>query len=397
MHPKKLLIVGGGNLCLQILQILAPRNAFEFHVASRNLEATQRLCNLVRLGALQLNVDVSIRAWKMDLTTEHIGRNAELLSQIKPDIILNCASLQSWRVITQLPKGRFDALDQAQLGPWLPMHLAPAYALMRAVKHSGVRSLTVNAAFPDVVNAVLYKVGMNPDVGVGNIANLVPATRCAIARLAHCEPTDVRVKLIGQHYFSHSVPRHGLPTEPNFHLSYWIGNEERSERYSAEKIFGIVADEFRRLGGIDGQFLTAMSAVSILDNLFCSHEAHVHAPGPHGLPGGYPVKIGQGKVLLGLPYGVQREEAIKINEAGQLQDGIQAIHADGSVTFAEPQMAIMEELLGFHMPRLHVQEAELWACELGRKYKAFADNHSLHGAHKHVHHWPATAAAPQLG
>ena len=28
MHRKKLLIVGGGNLCLQILQILAPRDTF---------------------------------------------------------------------------------------------------------------------------------------------------------------------------------------------------------------------------------------------------------------------------------------------------------------------------------------------------------------------------------
>lgn len=384
MQRKKLLIVGGGNLCLQILQILVPRNQFDFHVASRNLEQVTRLSNLVRLAALQQNVAARIECWKMDLVESQIERNAETLARIKPDIILNCASLQSWRVITQLPKAAFDALDQAQLGPWLPMHLAPAYALMRAVKQSCPKTLVVNAAFPDAVNAVLFKVGMAPDVGVGNIANLVPATRSAIARLAHCEPTRVSVKLVGQHFFSHAVPRQGLPTPAHFHLSCWIDGRERSEDFEARAVFASVADHFRRLGGVDGQYLTAMSAVSVIENLFANEETHVHAPGPHGLPGGYPVKIGMGQILLGLPYGVRREEAIAINEAGQRQDGIQSILADGSVTFAREQMNIMEQVLGFFMPEMKVQDAAGHAHELGRKYRMYADQIRQQGVSSHV-------------
>lgn len=42
MQRKKLLIVGAGRLCLQILQVLAPRNQFEFHVATRDLEKATR-------------------------------------------------------------------------------------------------------------------------------------------------------------------------------------------------------------------------------------------------------------------------------------------------------------------------------------------------------------------
>ncbi|HXR02212.1 MAG TPA: hypothetical protein VN798_17660, partial [Pseudomonas sp.] len=263
MQRKKLLIVGGGNLCLQILQILVPRNRFEFHVASRDLEQTTRLCNLVRLAALQQDVAAQVQPWEMDLTEAAIERNAQTLARIKPDIIVNCASLQSWRVITQLPKAKFDALDQAQLGPSLPMHLAPAYALMRAVLQACPKSLVVNAAFPDAVNAVLYKVGMAPDVGVGNVANLIPATRCAIARLARCEPLQVRVKLIGQHFFSHYVPREGLPPLQELHnLTYWVNGQEFTGEFLDEKIFAGVAAEFRRKGGMDGQYLTAMSAVT---------------------------------------------------------------------------------------------------------------------------------------
>ncbi len=384
MYRKKLLIVGGGNLCLQILQILAPRNAFHFHVASRNLEKATRLCNLMRLAALQLDVSISTQPWKMQLIETEIEQNAATLAAIKPDIIVNCASLQSWRVITQLPKAQFDALDQAQLGPWLPMHLAPAYALMRAIKQSGVKALTVNAAFPDAVNAVLDKVGLSPDVGVGNIANLVPATRSAIARLASCEPDKVRVKLIGQHFFSHFVPRGGLPGEANFHLCYWVNGVEWTGEFSAQRIFDSVSKDFRRLGGVDGQFLTATSAVRVIEGLYALEEMETHAPGPHGLPGGYPVRIGMGKVLLSLPYGIGRAEAISANQMGQRQDGIDAIRADGCVCFGREQMAVMESVLGFFMPQMQVAEASGWATELARKYQAFADNVGKQGVSAHV-------------
>lgn len=387
MHRKKLLIVGGGNLCLQILQILAPRNQFEFHVASRDSEKTTRLCNLIRLAALQQNVTVDIHSHHMDLRESCISRNAETLLKIRPDIILNCASLQPWRVITQLPAERFATLDQAQLGPWLPMYLAPAYALMRAVKQSCPKSLVVNAAFPDAVNPILYKVGMAPDIGIGNIANLIPATRCAIARLAECLPTQVCAKLVGHHYFSHSVPRHGLPPqrlESSFSLTYWIDGEERTGEHAAEAIFGCVAREFSQLGGVDGQYLTAMSAVTLLENLHADHEVRVHGPGPQGLPGGYPVKVGMGKVLLDLPYGVTREEAIKVNEAGQRLDGIKLIRADGTAVFGEAQMQIMQRELNFVMAEMRVSDAAAWAEELGSKYLTYAEATHQHTSSHHT-------------
>jgi|GEM_PF-205009 len=399
MQRKKLLIVGGGNLCLQILQILVPRNQFELHVASRNLEHATRLCNLVRLAALHQDVCARIECWEMDLIESRIADNAETLARIKPDIILNCASLQSWRIITQLPKAAFEALDQAQLGPWLPMHLAPAYALMRAVKQGCPRALVVNAAFPDAVNAVLYKVGMAPTVGVGNIANLIPATRYAIARLLaadedkeggrpinakRLDPTRVKVKLVGQHYFSHYVPRGGMPDNSLFHLCYWIDGSECSDRFDAETIFGSVADHFRRLGGVDGQYLTAMSAISVVENLFADQEVHVHAPGPDGLPGGYPVKVGMGQVLLDLPHEIRRDVAIQINKDGLSKDGIADIRADGSVRFALEQMSVMEQMLGFFMPEMNVQEAAGWAHELGRKYQTFAAQIRQQGVSSHV-------------
>lgn len=372
MNRKKILIVGAGNLCLQILQILAPRNTFHLYVASLSLEKTTRLCNLVQLGALQLGVVSSITPLEMDLSD--IARTAETFAQIKPDMIINCASLQSWRVITELPKPFFDALDLAQFGPWLPMHLAPAYNLMRAVRQSGIRVLTINAAFPDAVNTVLDKVGLAPDVGVGNVANLIPATRSAIAKLASCTPDQVQVKLIAQHYFSHYVPRAGLPRDANYSLSYRVKGVDCSGEFQDAEIFHRVRMDFRRLGGVDGQFLTAASAVTVISNIFSLDEVEVHAPGPHGLPGGYPLRIGMGQVLLSLPYGVSRADAIAINQRCQSQDGIHSINPDASVTFEPEQMAIMETLLGFSMLHMKLQDVHQWSIELARKYRAYVEN-----------------------
>ena len=192
LRKHKLLLVGAGNLCLQILKILAPKNAFEFVVLGRDEESTIRLCNLVALSCAQLGQYIAIKPVIADLTD--IAKVTRVLREEAPDMLVNCASLQSWRVITELPKPAFEQLDQAQFGPWLPMHLTLMHGLMQAVKASGIAAITVNAAFPDAVNPILSRVGLAPDIGVGNVANLIPAVRGASARLLECAPVDVQVR-----------------------------------------------------------------------------------------------------------------------------------------------------------------------------------------------------------
>ena len=220
LRKHKLLLVGAGNLCLQILKILAPKNAFEFVVLGRDEESTIRLCNLVALSCAQLGQYIAIKPVIADLTD--IAKVTRVLREEAPDMLVNCASLQSWRVITELPKPAFEQLDQAQFGPWLPMHLTLMHGLMQAVKASGIAAITVNAAFPDAVNPILSRVGLAPDIGVGNVANLIPAVRCAIARLLECAPVDVQVRLYAQHFFSHYVPRGGLPPRASYRLFYEV-------------------------------------------------------------------------------------------------------------------------------------------------------------------------------
>jgi hypothetical protein len=372
MLRKKLLFVGGGDLCLQVLKMLVPRDAFIFYIAGRDLEYLTRSCNLLRLGCLQLGGTCTIEPVLMNLGQGNVEQNAEIIYRIRPDIIFNSASLHSWRAITQLPTDRYHALESARFGPWLPMQLAPAYELMRAVKHSAVRAFTVNAAYPDAVNVVLDKVGLAPETGVGGVANLIPAVQLSIARLAQRGPECVKVKMIAQQEFSRRVALAGLPKVANYCLRYWVDGLDCSGSFDDEVIFNLVCTHYRSLVDGDINFFNAISAARLLENLFADHEIITHVPGPSGLPGGYPVRVGMGRVLLALPYGVSRADAIAINQMGQRQDGIHAIHADGSVTFNLEQMSVMEAQLGFSMLHMELADVHQWAAELARKYTSFA-------------------------
>ncbi|WP_332846075.1 Rossmann-fold NAD(P)-binding domain-containing protein [Pseudomonas lactucae] len=366
---KKLLLVGAGNLCLQILKILGPKNAFEFVVLGRNEEATVRLCNLVQLSCAQLGHYIAIKPVIADLTD--IDRVTRLLREEAPDLLVNCASLQSWRVITGLPKQSFEQLDQAQFGPWLPMHLTLMHGLMQAVKASGIAARTVNAAFPDAVNPILARVGLAPDIGVGNVANLIPALRFSLARLLECAPDDVQVQLYAQHYFSHYVPRGGLPGRANYRLLYEVRDRPDVARLPAEVIFATVKTAFRRLGGIDGQFLTACSAVTVIEGLVSPTPVLVHAPGPLGLPGGYPVWLHDGRIEVQFSHACPQDEAVRINTICQSQDGIDEIHCDGSVSYNPQCMAVMQAMLGYSKKTMSIEQSADCARELASKYAAF--------------------------
>ncbi|WP_339421094.1 hypothetical protein [Pseudomonas sp. RL_105y_Pfl1_103] len=372
MPRKKLLVVGAGNLCLQILKILGPKNAFDFVVLGRNEEATIRLCNLVALSCAQLGQFIAIKPVVADLT--NIAKVAQLLREEAPDMLVNCASLQSWRVITGLPKLSFEKLDQAQFGPWLPMHLTLMHCLMRAVKASGITTKTINAAFPDAVNPILARIGLAPDIGVGNVANLVPAVRFSIARLLECAPADVQVQLYAQHYFSHYVPRGGLPPRASYRLLYEVRDRPELAGPAAEAIFSTVKSELRRLGGVDGQFLTACSAVTVIEGLFSPTPVLVHAPGPLGLPGGYPLLLHEGRIEVQFSEACPKDEAVRINTICQGQDGIDEIHCDGSVSYNPQCMAVMQSMLGYSKNTMSIEQSAEFALELASKYLSFKNS-----------------------
>jgi hypothetical protein len=240
------------------------------------------------------------------------------------------------------------------------------------VKSSSVRCHVVNAAFPDAVGPVLAKVGLAPTIGIGNVANIIPALTCSVASLIGEDPADVALRLVAQHYFSHYVPRFGNAGRGAYRLSIRVRGKPLEKPLAHADIFAQLNGPLKRLGGIEGQALTATSAARILRGLASADAIVAHAPAPHGLPGGYPVRVGASSVAVDLDEGMSLDEAVRVNEACQQADGIEHIGDDGTVTFTEPEMAIMHKLIGYRCRTMKLDDVAAWADELSRKYQTFA-------------------------
>jgi hypothetical protein len=307
------------------------------------------------------------------VNVDKVEPTAEILCRVNPDIVFSTVTRQSWRVITELPKQVFERLDEAQFGPWLPMHLAPVHSLMSAVRAAGLTAPVVNAAFPDAVNPTLATLGLAPTVGIGNVANVIPALRSAVAAFLSEPVADVRITLFTQHFFSHRVPRFGDAGGAPFDLRASVRGQSVTHLLDFDRVLHLVSTRFRRQGGVPGQLLTAASAMSVLSAMLRGSGEVTHAPGPNGLPGGYAVRVSESRVDVALPSGLSLDEAVRINAECQRFDGIERIDADGTVTFTEPEMAIMKEVLGYSCRRMHITESGGYAEELRAKYLELAE------------------------
>ena len=115
--------------------------------------------------------------------------------------------------------------------------------------------------------------------------------------------------------------------------------------------------------------MTATSAAVVFQAMVGDKGIITHAPGPKGLPGGYPVRVNASGVELALPTGLTLEEAMHINEAGLRLDGIEHIDEKGTIFFTEEAVSMYQEVLGYECQNLPLQEVEERVRELLARYK----------------------------
>jgi hypothetical protein len=242
---------------------------------------------------------------------------------------------------------------------------------MQAVRLAESRAIVVNAAYPDAVGPALATLGLAPHIGIGNIANVVPGITWAAAQELHAHPSEIDVNLVAHHYFSHHVHRfgeaHGIP----YGLTVFRDGEEQFVDHEA--VFARLADTLRRQGGKDGQQVTATSAARTVLALLGDETRRLHSPAPNGLTGGYPLRVSRTRIDLVLPESLSPKDAEDINRRSQILDGIERISPDGTIVFADEQMSILNDLLGYYCGTLHVTEARQAATELKSKYEQYLE------------------------
>jgi hypothetical protein len=370
VRDAHVLIIGAGNVGTHTLDLLARRaDAPRVTIAGRREEHLVRQANLSRMVATQLGHQPRIDYAVIDV--DNIDQTAATLAGLSPDLVFSTASLQAWWVINELPRELLTRLDEAEIGPWLPMQLTLIHKVMQAVQAAGQPVKVLNAALPDVTHAILDKVGLAPTIGIGNVANIVPAIRHAAAGQLGAAVSSVQIKLVMEAYVSHRIPRTGEPGAAPYHLTVYRDGTDVTGQLDASQLLKIVATHYRRLGGAQGAVLTAASAVTVIEALASGTPRAVHAPGPGGLIGGYPVLASAGELRIDLPAGLTQEEAEDINQQAMWHDGIAEVRADGSVRYSDPHMDIVSEMLGYDVREMKLADSQACAEELAHRYAEF--------------------------
>lgn len=367
----KIMLIGLGDLGGVLLDLLLrAADPVEVLVGTRNLERDLPRCNLSQLAAEAQGSLSKVRAVKVDL--EDVGQTADTLRAEAPDLVLSTATMATWWLPDLLPSETAQAIYRAGFGVWVAVHLAPTLLLMQAVRDANYRGPVLTAPYPDVVNCALGKVGLAPTCGIGNVSEIVAKLQSVAAGRLGCAHNQIEISLVAHHalvHYAYSI--HPQPVDkpiPPFHLKINKDGRDVTEQLDAS------ATMFTPITIAQGRathLLTASVTLPLLRALLGENQVSLHAPGVHGLPGGYPVLASRAGVELNL-QGVEREQAIAINQQSQPFDGIEAVLADGTVVVKQENAAQLKKIIGYCPTRIPLAEVQNQARELVRVYQNFA-------------------------
>lgn len=376
---ERVLLIGAGELGGNVLELLARVPGIApITVADANADWGRRKTNSAIEGASYAGLYPEIGFEPLDLLD--IDRTAELIARLNPAVIYNSTSLQSWWVVNELPPEVNKKLyrDKCGLGPWISMHLALAHKLMQAVKASGVDTLVINAAYPDVTNPSLGRIGLAPAVGIGNSDLIVPYVKKATSEQLGVPMREVHVELIAHHYHTYYWCRTGEGYDAPHHLRVIAEGVDVTRELGDMRTFvASLPKHGMRPAGRHGQFVVASSsAKNILAMLFDTNEL-TNAPGPQGLEGGYPVRLGRHGAEVVVPAGMTLVDARNLNLQAQVYDGVKEILDDGTVVMTPESFQTFQELFDLDSDSVKPETAFEQAMDLRARFLEFSRRHGV--------------------
>jgi hypothetical protein len=276
--------------------------------------------------------DVGVRAVETEPRDQYSFER--LLRDLKPDLVVQAASLQSpWALV-----GRSDpvavALASAGLAVRLPFQLPCLVAAMRAVREQGYEGPVANLSLPDITHPLLARHGLAPTVGLGNVSMLLLRARSAW-RQRHPGQTPPLLRVVGQHHHVYGVMTAAAPNDAADAPRVYVGDE-------ADRADDLAYGGPPIAPGIRYNHVTAAATLPVLEALLPGSEPlRWSTPAPLGLPGGYPVRIESGAVSLDLPDGCDLDEASSFCERIGRADGVERIDDDGTVHFTDAARAAL--------------------------------------------------------
>ena len=340
MSGASLVVLGTGSLAHATCDALATVSPEPINVTvvGRSRGKAAAVCYLAGTRAALGGTGVTFQPVAADFDTELAG----VLAAARPSGVFVCASHQSpWERHTA-PSAWTDLLARAGFGLALPLHADIAARVGRLVAAHAPGAWLVNACFPDAVNPVLASLSIPVLCGVGNVGTLAASLQAALGL-----PDQSRLHVLAHHAQLHS---------PTDEARAWLDGTPLPD------VTALLAAQ----RAIDGSLLnriTGLTAALVLAALLTGATTETHVPGPNGLPGGYPVRLTDGRVSLRLPPGLSETEAIAVNQRAARGDGVRVEH--GRIHFETAALSGLPESVagtdGFSAAELSVVCQELLA------------------------------------
>jgi hypothetical protein len=333
-----------GGATLDQLCLLHPRARFV--LVSRTAARSTMRANLARYLAAQWGRFPEVLGAEADL--RDVGRTAELIHRWRPTVVFNATTPFPWWKLDHLPPRESKLAAQAGSGTWCALDALLPLRLTEALSMAQCGAIHVNGCYPDMTNAFLAGLPSAPQIGIGNISNLVPGLTLGWASELEVDPSTVEIRIVGHHSVSLFAPSVGCPDTP-YELE--IRSPRGILRFSGpdDRPFEVLRRHASRVRGLEGLGVTIGSGVTVLSELLRPTGRLHHVPGALGLPGGYSVRFSGRHPVLDLPAGMVASAAAAVNARAQVFDGVQSV-SPGCVSATTQARSAYREIVGADLP-----------------------------------------------
>ena len=369
----EVMIIGLGDVGGHELEIFARTPSIsKIYAADVDEKVGLRKICSARTGVAHLGFYPDIEFVKIDLAD--VEGTTRILKRTSPDIIMHNATMMSNTEWARLPDRIPEKLAEAGIGNVVPFHLTLTHKLMKAVQIADTNAHVVMSPYPDVVNAALGKVGLARNlVGLGNVDYMTPGIQKAAADKLGVNVRDVSVFLVATYAVLNRLFRFGTAGELPYYLRIYSGDRDVTDKLDLKDLLTEVGEYLSLITIRDLGFIAASSGVKNALAILNDAKLLTHAPGPSGLPGGYPVRLSAKGAEVVLPPGITLEEAIEINENALRGDGIEEMSDDGTILFTEKCYWTWRELLNYDCKELRIEDCEKRAQELLSIHKQYVE------------------------
>jgi hypothetical protein len=333
MSPQTIVVFGTGAFAARIVFDLAATTAQPVRVviAGRNRERLAWLATASAARAVIFARPAAFVAQACDLLDD--DQVEAVLGTERPSVVVQAASVQTSAVIAATGDAWSRLVAEGGLSATAVFQAVLSTRVAAAMTRLGTEARLVNCSFPDVVNPMIAALGHRVACGIGNVAILA---NVFAGQSGAIEPG--RLKVLA-HYQTIAPWRRPPEARSGPVPRVFIDDAEVADVFARFRAARLTPEPAIEISGASG--------VPLILALASGATWRGHAPGPNGLPGGYPVRVDAGAVTLDLPAPVSREEAVAWNARFEEENGL-TVDPNGRAHYAGKLRA----LLACHAPSL---------------------------------------------